>query len=99
MKRAAIGPSSYRSATPTLACYYSATLTRNPTAVDICLIGAVLLEHNDRWRLQHCYIQIAGMAALANPPIEEPQPLQITLKVASPWRPVTATEFTPYQLM
>ena len=36
------------------------------------LIGAVLLEANDEWQLQHRYMQIEGMAELATPLIEEP---------------------------
>ena len=40
------------------------------------LIGAVLLEANDEWQLQHRYMQIEGMAELATPMIEE------TLKIA-----------------
>jgi putative transposase len=35
------------------------------------LIGAVLLEANDEWQLQHRYMQIEGMAELATPMIEE----------------------------
>ena len=35
------------------------------------LIGAVLLEHNDEWQLQHRYMQIEGMAELNTPQIEE----------------------------
>jgi len=29
------------------------------------LIGAVLLEQNDEWQLQHRYMQVEGMAELA----------------------------------
>jgi len=29
------------------------------------LIGAVLLEANDEWQLQHRYMQVEGMAGLA----------------------------------
>ena len=38
------------------------------------LIGAVLLEANDDWQLQHRYMQIEGMAELATPMIEEQAP-------------------------
>jgi transposase-like protein len=36
------------------------------------LIGAVLMEANDEWQLQHRYIQIEGMAELAAPLVDEP---------------------------
>ncbi len=36
------------------------------------LIGAVLLEANDEWQLQHRTMQIEGMAELATPLIDEP---------------------------
>jgi len=45
------------------------------------LIGAVLMEANDEWQLQHRYMQIEGMAELAAPMIEE-QPLLATPKAA-----------------
>ena len=48
----------------------------------IRLIGAVLLEANDEWQLQHRYMQIEGMAELATPLIEENPPLQISPKAA-----------------
>src|ERR671939_548900 len=38
------------------------------------LIGAVLLEANDEWQLQHRYMQIEGMTELAQPQIEEASP-------------------------
>ncbi len=41
------------------------------------LIGAVLLEANDEWQLQHRYMQIEGMTELATPMINE-QTLAIT---------------------
>jgi transposase-like protein len=41
------------------------------------LIGAVLLEANDDWQLQHRYMQIEGMTELATPMIN-PQALAIT---------------------
>ena len=37
----------------------------------IRLIGAVLLEQNDEWQLQHRTMQIEGMAELATPQLEE----------------------------
>jgi transposase-like protein len=45
------------------------------------LIGAVLMEANDEWQLQHRYMQIEGMAELAAPSAEE-QPLLTTPKAA-----------------
>ena len=36
------------------------------------LIGAVLLEANDEWQLQHRYMQVEGMAELDAPPTENP---------------------------
>ena len=42
------------------------------------LVGAVLLEQNDDWQLQHRYMQIEGMAELDGPAIEETPTLQIT---------------------
>ena len=36
------------------------------------LIGAVLMEANDEWQLQHRYMQIEGMAELAAPLVDEP---------------------------
>ena len=35
------------------------------------LIGAVLLEANDEWQLQHRYMQVEGMAGFAPVLIEE----------------------------
>jgi len=36
-------------------------------AAIIRLIGAVLLEQNDEWQLQHRYMQVEAMAELATP--------------------------------
>ena len=47
----------------------------------IRLIGAVLMEANDEWQLQHRYMQIEGMAELTVPLAEE-QPLLTTPKAA-----------------
>ena len=46
------------------------------------LIGAVLLEANDEWQLQHRYMQVEAMADLIPPATEEEKPLQITPKAA-----------------
>jgi transposase-like protein len=43
----------------------------------IRLIGAVLLEQNDEWQLQHRYMQVEAMADLATP-VNEAEPRQIT---------------------
>ncbi|ORE91697.1 transposase, mutator type [Stappia sp. 22II-S9-Z10] len=45
------------------------------------LIGAVLLEANDEWQLQHRYLQIKGMPELDAPPADAP-PLISTAKAA-----------------
>ena len=42
------------------------------------LVGAVLLERNDDWQLQHRYMQVEGMAELDAPQLEEGSTLQIT---------------------
>ena len=46
------------------------------------LIGAVLLEANDEWQLQHRYMQVEAMADLNTPAIEDERPRQITPKAA-----------------
>jgi transposase-like protein len=46
------------------------------------LIGAVLLEANDEWQLQHRYMQVEAMADLNPPESEEEKQLQITPKAA-----------------
>jgi transposase-like protein len=45
------------------------------------LIGAVLLEQNDEWQLQHRYMQVEAMAELASP-AAEPEPAQIPPQAA-----------------
>jgi transposase-like protein len=45
------------------------------------LIGAVLMEANDEWQLQHRYMQIEGMAELAAP-VADDQPLLTTPQAA-----------------
>ena len=47
----------------------------------IRLIGAVLLEANDEWALQHRYMQIEAMAELT-PPLADPVPTQISTVAA-----------------
>ncbi len=46
-------------------------------AAIIRLIGAVLLEQNDEWQLQHRYMQVEGMAELAAP-TSDAEPRQIS---------------------
>lgn len=48
------------------------------------LIEAVLLEANDKWRLQHRYMQVEAMAELNSQAIEEEKPLQIRLHQRPP---------------
>jgi transposase-like protein len=45
------------------------------------LIGAVLLEQNDEWQLQHRYMQIEGMAELT-PPTLDAEPVRLPPKAA-----------------
>jgi transposase-like protein len=45
------------------------------------LIGAVLLEANDEWQLQHRYMQVEAMAELA-PPAAAAEPAQIPPQAA-----------------
>jgi len=45
------------------------------------LIGAVLLEANDEWQLQHRYIQTEAMAEIT-PPATETTPTQIVTAAA-----------------
>jgi putative transposase len=45
------------------------------------LVGAVLLEANDEWQLQHRYMQAEGMAELSAPPAA-PENLQLPTKAA-----------------
>ena len=47
----------------------------------IRLIGAVLLEQNDEWLLQHRYMQVEAMAELTAPTIDA-EPNQITAAAA-----------------
>ena len=46
-------------------------------AVVTRLVGAVLLEANDDWQLQHRYMQVEGMAELDAPQMEDGSTLQI----------------------
>ena len=45
------------------------------------LIGAVLLEANDEWQLQHRYMQIDGMAELTAP-LTDDRMIQVTPQAA-----------------
>jgi putative transposase len=45
------------------------------------LIGAVLLEQNDEWQLQHRYMQVEAMAELASP-ATKPEPAQLPPQAA-----------------
>ena len=45
------------------------------------LIGAVLLEANDEWQLQHRYMQLEAMAGLAAPELD-PESLKLPPKAA-----------------
>ena len=45
------------------------------------LIGAVLLEQNDEWQLQHRYMQLEAMAELAAPSLDA-EPLRLPSKAA-----------------
>jgi transposase-like protein len=58
------------------------------------LIGAVLLEQNDEWQLQHRYMQVEAMAELA-PPAAEPEPARIPPQAAWPMATSKALESTP----
>ena len=44
-------------------------------------MGAVLLEQNDEWQLQHRYMQVEAMAELMTP-ATEPEPAQIPPQAA-----------------
>ena len=50
-------------------------------AVITRLIGAVLLEANDEWQLQHRYMQLEAMAELAAPD-PDAEPLRLPPKAA-----------------
>src|SRR3954449_11523623 len=58
------------------------------------LIGAVLLERNDEWQLQHRYMQVEAMAELTAP-AAEPEPGQIPPPGAGPMATSQPLESTP----
>ena len=58
------------------------------------LIGAVPLERNDEWQLQHRYMQLEAMAELT-PPAAEPEPAQIPPQAAWPMATSKTLESTP----
>ena len=45
------------------------------------LIGAVLLEQNDEWQLQHRYMQLEAMAELLQPAVDS-DPLRLPPRAA-----------------
>src|SRR3712207_6869187 len=58
------------------------------------LIGAVLLEANDEWQLQHRYMQVEAMAELASPAAET-EPALIPPAAARTTATSKPVEFTP----
>jgi putative transposase len=58
------------------------------------LIGAVLLEQNDEWLLQHRYMQVEGMTELT-PPINAAIRQNFHQWPPDQWSPQTPLEFTP----
>jgi hypothetical protein len=61
------------------------------TSADAILIGAVLLERNDEWQLQHRSMQVEAMAELT----AEPEPAQLPPQAARPVATSVALESTP----
>ena len=60
------------------------------------LIGAVLLEANDEWQLQHRYMQVEGMAELAAPDAEASRdPADFHPWPPDRWPPQASSEFPP----
>jgi hypothetical protein len=56
---------------------------QNTIGAAIRLVGVVLLEQNNAWRLQHRYMRIEGFAELNQPMIErDHRPLHIAARAA-----------------
>lgn len=55
----------------------------------IRLIGAVLMEQNDEWSLQHRYLSLEPLAGL-HPPVDDEPSLLVTPPAAAHLTPATA---------
>ena len=60
------------------------------------LIGAVLLEANDEWQLQHRYMQIEGMAELAVAPRSKSNRSSRHQRPPEPWPPQPHLKTPPH---
>lgn len=60
----------------------------------IRLIGAVLLETNDKWQLQHRYTGVEAMGDMLNSPSTN-ETLHLPAKAHEPWPPPAHQHFPP----